>query len=112
MPGQEIRIPEMRRMSRHPTSAPPSEFVKRISREEMNELAIHAVRDIDGPEALFLQTRTVRQQPTRSLQRCRSFCITCVASGTVPIVNTSLLRTGDRNLCFDVALEWRFACRE
>ena len=49
-----------------------------------------------------LQTRAVPQQPTRALQRCRSFCIACVASGAVPIVNTSLLRTGDRNLCLAV----------
>ena len=47
-----------------------------------------------------------------AFERCRSFCTICVASGTVPIVNTSLLRTGDRNLCLDIALEWRFARRE
>ena len=59
-----------------------------------------------------LPTSAAPQQLTRALQRCRSFCITCVASGTVLIDSSNLLRVGDRNLCLDIALEWRFARRK
>ena len=89
---------------------------RRIRRSpEWAGLTIHAIGGIDGPAVLVRGRVADPRCPATAniaFERCRSFCITCVASGTVPIVNTSLLRTGDRNLCLDIALEWRFARRE